>query len=185
MVEKMKQQKLPTRSTCLSWIKERNPKNIVDHSKKVNKIAVYLAKKLQAKGVDINIDVVDRASLLHDLDKFETLTNGLHGKETGKFLRAKGYIPLAQIIEKHITHRILDKGFAHWSWETKLVYYADKRVNHSTLVDLPTRFDYFMKTYVKTQAWKKKMLHSKKKLMQFEKTLFNLLGISSKLHALK
>ncbi|MFT4304731.1 MAG: HDIG domain-containing metalloprotein, partial [Candidatus Woesearchaeota archaeon] len=62
---------LPTKQECMHLIKVtyRMPQNIIDHSIQVNKVAVFLATKLKEKNIEINLDLVDRASILHDIMK--------------------------------------------------------------------------------------------------------------------
>ena len=43
--------------------------NIKRHCEKVNQIAVFLAKKLKEAGEDVDVEFVDRSSLIHDLMK--------------------------------------------------------------------------------------------------------------------
>ena len=55
---------LPSRDECYSILKEFEvPDGVMGHTELVNKIAVFLAKKLKQAGVDINVELVDRASL--------------------------------------------------------------------------------------------------------------------------
>ena len=43
--------RFPTREQCLRWYKELGtPQNIIDHVIAVNKVAVFLCKKLKEKG---------------------------------------------------------------------------------------------------------------------------------------
>lgn len=66
----MKDYKLPTRKECFDIIKEyRLPLHILKHSLAVAKLAVFLAERLKEKGVTVNVELVDRACLLHDILK--------------------------------------------------------------------------------------------------------------------
>ena len=59
---------IPTREECFNLMdKYRVPIGVKKHCLIVNKIAVFLAKKLRAAGIDIDVNVVEAASLLHDL----------------------------------------------------------------------------------------------------------------------
>lgn len=68
---------LPTQAECKHLILTtfRVPANIVNHSILVNKVAVFLAKRLEERNVQINIDLVDRASILHDMLKIIEINN--------------------------------------------------------------------------------------------------------------
>ncbi len=68
--------KLPDRKTSeVYFVLYKVPKNIIMHCKKVNEVAIFLAKRLKDAGEDINMDVVDRLSLLHDLFKAVVIKN--------------------------------------------------------------------------------------------------------------
>jgi len=87
---------LPTHEQCIEILDEHEvPENVRKHCFSVNKVAVFLALKLKQKGIEINIDLVDRASLLHDLDKIKTLGQGTHGQLSREILEGKGYPELA------------------------------------------------------------------------------------------
>jgi len=162
----MKRSNLPTRRQCFNIIKEYNvPAHILKHSLAVAKLAVFLAERLKEKGADVDIDLVDRACLLHDIvrvcdfkeldyDRFEyAITEqdkakwkqirekyrGIgHEDAAYEILRGK-YPVLALTIKKHRYMAMLDEKTRPNSWEEKLVYYADKRVMHSKIVPLRER----------------------------------------------
>lgn len=124
---KPKAANLPSRQTCQAILREYNvPANIVAHMQLVAQVAVYVASKLVAAGESVNIALVDRAALLHDLDKIMTLEDrGQHGLLGARLLRERGYPEIAAIIEKHPLPA-LTADFSEWSWEARLVHYADK-----------------------------------------------------------
>jgi len=162
----MKRSNLPTRRQCFSIIKEYNvPAHILKHSLAVAKLAVFLAERLKEKGADVDIDLVDRACLLHDIvrvcdfkeldyDRFEyAITEqdkakwkqirekyrGIgHEDAAYEILRGK-YPVLALTIKKHRYMAMLDEKTRPSTWEEKLVYYADMRVMHDKIVPLKTR----------------------------------------------
>lgn len=71
----MEKIKLPTAQECVHLINVtyKVPINIVNHSIKVNAVAVFLAEELKKKGLDINVALVDKASILHDMLKIVEL----------------------------------------------------------------------------------------------------------------
>ena len=65
---------LPTEEECMQYFEEyKVPKNIRGHCIMVRDVAVFLANKLKKTGVEINIELVDKMSLLHDLFKTATI----------------------------------------------------------------------------------------------------------------
>ena len=64
----MKKSSLPTRKECLAIIGEHHvPPHIVKHSLTAAKLAVFLAQRLTEKGIAVDVNLVDRACLLHDI----------------------------------------------------------------------------------------------------------------------
>ena len=61
---------LPTEQQCLEYFQQyKVPQNILEHCQKVRIIAVYIAEKLQQAGEKVNLELVERMALLHDLFK--------------------------------------------------------------------------------------------------------------------
>ena len=162
----MKKSNLPTRQQCFDIIKEYHvPSHILSHSLAVAKLAVFLVERLKEKGAAVDVDLVDRACLLHDIvrvcdfkeldyrDFKQTVTEQDKAKwqqirtryeEIGhediayEILREK-YPVLALTVKKHRYMAMLDGKTRPNTWEEKLVYYADMRVMHDKIVPLKTR----------------------------------------------
>ena len=162
----MKKCNLPTRKECLAIIEEHHvPPHIVKHSLAAAKLAVFLAQKLKEKGIAVDVNLVDRACLLHDIvricdfkesdcNRFEQPVTA-EDKAKWRQLRAKyketpheyaaydilkdKFPVLALTIKKHRYIAVLDGEEKPNTWEEKLVYYADKRVMHDEIVSLKER----------------------------------------------
>jgi putative nucleotidyltransferase with HDIG domain len=162
----MKKFDLPTRRQCFEIIKEYHvPPHILKHSLAVAKLAVFLAQRLREKGEAADVDLVDRACLLHDIVRvcdFREIDYGnfeqtvseqdeakwrqlrAEYKELGhedaayEILKEK-YPMLASTIRRHKYMAMLDEETRPKTWEEKLVYYADMRVMHDKIVPLETR----------------------------------------------
>lgn len=161
----MKKSKLPTRDECLKIIKEHQvPAHIVTHSMTVAKLAMFLADRMVEKGIKVNAELVERASILHDVlrvcdfkksdykrferpvtdkekikwNKFKNKYQGLCHEDAAYEVLKDKYPALARIIKRHRYTALLDKE-APWTWEEKLVYYADKRIMHDKIVPLKER----------------------------------------------
>lgn len=143
--------KIPSTYECIALLRKyRVPQNIVAHSKKVNEVSMFLAKKINERGVKVNLELVNAASLLHDIDKIRDIKSGAgrHGELSRKILEKEGYPQVAKIAEKHVLRAILDdSGSALSGIEEKIVFYADKRVIRDKTTALSERFGYFRKTY--------------------------------------
>lgn len=164
----MRKHTLPSREECLELLRECHvPVHIVKHSKAVAKLGGFVARKLVEKGIPVNVDLVERACLLHDIfrvcefplqdfSRFEQLVTEedkekwrrlkeqhgsvRHEDAACAFLR-DAYPILAQTIRKHRYTAIVDAEDMPRTWEEKLVYYADKRAMHDKIVPLMERLD--------------------------------------------
>ncbi len=121
-------------------IDNKVPQNIVEHILIVNKVAVFLAKKLKEAGVDINVELVDTGSMLHDVAK----PNKPHSSLGGEIVEKAGYPEVARLVRKHAFIATFDEGL---TWEEKVVQYADKRCRDDKIVSVDERYDDFMKRY--------------------------------------
>ena len=164
----MKKYKLPTRKQCLNLLRQyRVPEHIVKHSIIVAKLAVFLAEKLKEKGISVDVNLIDRACLLHDIarpcdfrnsdcnrskqavteqdkakwQRLKAKYQGLCHEDIAYELLKKKYPELATTIKKHRYKAILDEKEKPTTWEEKLVYYADKRIMHDRIVSLKGRLE--------------------------------------------
>jgi len=162
----MKKYNLPTRKECLAIIREYHvPLHILKHSLGAAKLAVFLAQRLKEKGVAVDVNLVDRACLLHDIvricdfkesdysrfkhpvteqDKakwkqLRTRYKEIPHEDVAYELLKEKYPVLAQTVKKHRYTALLDENERPNTWEEKLVYYADKRVMHDRIVPLKER----------------------------------------------
>lgn len=139
------------------------PQNVIAHMKQVAKICEILATKFENKGIKIDKDFLLNAALLHDalrvcdirnynpyeikrnptkedLRVWENLRKKYykigHEKAIAKILKGIGEPKLANLILKHDFY-LIDKLK---TWEEKILYYADKRVDRDKIVTLKKRF---------------------------------------------
>lgn len=165
---------MPTHEQCIQWYKEiKTPDNIIKHVEKVNKVATYLAKKLIEKGININYDLVDKASLLHDLDKWHCINDPKikHGLLTEKILTEKGFPEIGKYAKNHIPSQLFHK---EPSWEEKLIVYADSRVLYDTIVSQQHRVIDALERYNIPEEIREKEIAFGKKC---EKDIFSKLDI--------
>jgi len=205
----MKKYNLPTHKECLAIIKEYHvPPHIAKHSLAAAKLAVFLAQRLKEKGIAIDVDLVDRACLLHDIvricnikeldySRFEQPVTA-EDKAKWRLLRAryegipheyaaydilKDKFPiLALTIKKHRYIGILNEKEKPNTWEEKLVYYADMRVMHDKIVPLEERLTEAHKRNVhfyKTEAQRLSTIAKVDPLIyRLEKEIFDEIGLS-------
>ncbi|MBN2458584.1 HD domain-containing protein [Candidatus Woesearchaeota archaeon] len=158
---------LPSRNECFTlYDRFMLPENIRRHIEQVTKVAVFIADSFIEKGIDVNRELVERAALLHDLLKpvdFDDIADPILGSELsvrqiGFFGQLKerffglshedaafelfhdSYPELAEAIRKHKYVNIIEPACQPFSWEEKILTYADKRVAHDQIVTLDERF---------------------------------------------
>ncbi len=162
----MKKYKLPTRKECFDMIKEYHvPSHILRHSRTVAKLAVFLAERLKEKGIAVDVNLVERACLLHDIlrvcdfkeldykkfkqtigeedkrkwEQIKEKYKGLCHEDAVYNLLKEKYQVLSLTIKRHKYIGMLDEKMRPNSWEEKLVFYADLRVMHEEIVPLEQR----------------------------------------------
>jgi hypothetical protein len=170
---------LPTKEQSLKYFVDYVvPRNIYKHCLAVNSVANFLAKKLTETGININLELVDRVSLLHDLFKVVTFkelkSNKYHKYEFNeeeiamwKKLREK----YAGMYEGDVAYEIFHEEFPNLaltlkrasdprnenpSWEELIVHYADWRIFKEEIVTLDNRLSYLQEMYPHDQQlWDK------------------------------
>ena len=176
---------IPSKEKCFELLKKyRVPENIVAHTLEVNRVAMFLAKKLKEKGEEINLGLVDAASLLHDLDKHMTLNEDSgHGKKAAEILESLGFAEVAPIVRKHITTAVLHSPLK--TWEEKLVYYADMRVKGNKIVTVEERFEYLRERYGKMSEKAMREINKAEPIVkEIEKEILSKAGVSEKLEGI-
>ena len=189
----MREYALPSDGECQAMIRHCHvPVHIVRHAEAVARLAVFLAERLRDKGIDIDIALVERACLLHDLfricdcpledfswfeqpvtERDKTRWRRLkaehghrrHEDAADVFLKAR-YPVLAATIRKHRYTAVIDEDDRPESWEEKLVYYADKRAMHDRIVPLKERLEeaHERSALIQTQAGRPRRVDMEKKV---------------------
>jgi len=176
----MKQERIPSRRECLRLLEENGVyPNIIEHSKAVAEIALEYGRKIKANGGKLNIKLLEASALLHDICKHEGLGKDTNSEithpETGaRKLREMGLPDVADVVEVHGFGKIFEPQRLN-TWEKKLVYYADKRVNHDKRVALSERLDYLTDRYPHGADMFRK---ARPMLLKLEKEIFEKAGVS-------
>lgn len=125
---------LPTESEVGLFYQHYNvSENIASHMKAVAEYADELAVGVIKKGGKINRELLYQAALLHDIARIEKK----HPEVAATYLRGKGFLKIADIIECHHDLRIEDMADID---EKLILFYADKRLRGDEKVSLEERF---------------------------------------------
>jgi putative nucleotidyltransferase with HDIG domain len=145
---------IPTPDKCFVLLQENGvPEHIIQHSRVVHGVALYLCRALIRQGEKLDQALVEAGSLLHDITKMKSLEIGEGHPQSGAHLLSRlGYPQVAEIVRQHV---VLDDGISSGPvTEAVLVHYADKRVKHTTIVSLGERFRDLKERYGKSpSAW--------------------------------
>jgi putative nucleotidyltransferase with HDIG domain len=188
----MKKSNLPTRKQCFGLLKRFcTPSHIIDHSLATAKLAVFLAERLKEKGVPVDVALVDRACLLHDIFRICDFKQSDDGKFEQKItqkskprrqrlkthedaaydLLKEKYPVLALTVKKHRYSVLLDEKERPTTWEEKLVYYADKRIMHDRIVPLKERLEEAHKRYA---AWRQANARAALNTIKIDRLIYKL-----------
>lgn len=164
---------IPSRRQCLELLKKNDvPRNIINHSITVSKVAVFIAKELNKKGFNLNINEIEAAALLHDIKKIDSLKKGTgHAHEGWLLLKKIGYGEVAEIVKQHV---FLDpNNDSSKIKEEEVVNYSDKRVRHTDIVSLKERFQYLKQRYGKDEESIKVIDKLERKAFEIENKIFS------------
>jgi hypothetical protein len=199
---------IPPKEECYSLIeKYKVPKHIRMHIEQVSKVAIFIAEKLNEKGILVNTALVEAGALLHDLMKpidFHDFVNdqlgsqftleetyffynlqdkypGMKHEDAAYMLLIDDYPELAVLIKKHGYKCIIDPTMQPFTWEEKVLTYADKRVTHDKIVSLEERFNKGHKRYFTNTNSRALSEEELKKIdsayFELEKEIFEKIGI--------
>ena len=144
---------IPTVKECFEFMEKYGMlENIRAHSVVVEKVANLIAQGLIDAGVDLMIEKVTAGALLHDIGKSICLkTGGDHAVKGEEICVQHGLEEIAGIVREHITLQSFQPGAA--ICEKEIIYYADKRVNHDSVVSLEDRLAYLLQRYGKNDGF--------------------------------
>ncbi len=136
-------EQLPNREQAIKLLTENNcPPQVISHCEAVTVLALELAGKLKAKGVEIDLGLVEAGALLHDIGRAKThgVDHGLIGAQIAQEIGLPKSV--IDIIKRHVGAGITDEEAEWLEWpqdnympttiEEKVVCYADKRIDHDT-----------------------------------------------------
>ncbi len=176
---KMQKPKIPTkkfslalRSKLLGSMPLEFRKPLLGHVNAVSRTAAAIAKAAKAKGININVKLVERSSLLHDinmgardleraiakrpfaeLDKKISRKGGLeigksfrHERIASDILKRKGYPEVARAIGRH-GDRPPEASEKFFSIEDRLLDLVDSRTMGDKFVSLDEKLKYLVERY--------------------------------------
>lgn len=105
------------------------PEGIVNHSRGVARVAAEAARLVAAAGVPVDVQLVEVAALLHDVDKLETRrSGGTHGVVGAAWMVEAGHEELAIPIASHPVTALFDEDRYPRGWPSVALAVADRHV---------------------------------------------------------
>lgn len=168
--------RLPSGQECAALLKKYGvPENVLRHSDAVRGVANFLAQRIAANGFRVDLECVEKAALLHDLAKVHCIKNNCrHAAEAERILSELEYPEFGKILRLHGLEEVLDFTDST-PLEAKVLWYADKRVNHDKVVPMKERYDYLKEKYGSTGKEKlKEIVSTEKAAFALEKALLKM-----------
>ena len=167
---------IPSREECNELMEKYSMlPNIVEHSIQVMHVSLAITDNLKS-GVFVNRDMVVAAALLHDITKTRSLvTKERHDTSGGELLRELGFPLIAEIVEQHVI--IQNINLEGRLEEREIVYYADKRVLHDTIVTINERLLDLMERYGTGEEIRNMILQNKSQVLTVERKIASFMKI--------
>ena len=165
------------------------PKHVIQHMKKVQELATIIAKKFIEKGIQIDLDTLEKAALVHDVlrvcdfrdfdpekKEWEELRKKYgkmgHVRAMAKVLRKMGEYKIAKLVLFHEFIAVYNLR----TWEEKIMHYADKRVDRDKIVTLEKRFTEGKKRNAREGDNEKFIRKTEAKVFELEKEIEKQIG---------
>lgn len=125
---------IPSRKWCEEWMDYLElPSGLKAHLEKTAQTAREMAEAVNAAGGRLDVELTERAALLHDIAK----GHENHGALAAAWLRDLGCNPVAELVE---SHGFLPKGWKGQVDEKLIVFLADKLVRGDRPCTLEERY---------------------------------------------
>ena len=160
--------------------------NIRAHSFMVARVAETLLLQMGQGNSGMNLpnrNLVLAGALLHDIAKTLCLENQCnHAQLGGDICVELGYHDIGEIVREHvILNDFSPMRYKHGNFLAKeIVYYADKRVRHDTVVSLEQRLDYIIEFYGNNDENRQRLIRENfQRCCEIEKYLFSFIKFSA------
>lgn len=140
-------EKLPSREEALIFLKKSGcSREVINHCKAVTINAIKAAKKIQSKGIKVNLQLVEIGALLHDVGRSKT--HSVDHAVIGADIASRAGFPesVISIIKRHVGGGITQFEAKRFGWkndiyipitiEEKIVSYADKLIEKSKIAPI-------------------------------------------------
>ena len=134
ILQRSKNLDIPSKQEALALLKihqQDNPKGM-EHATTVASLAVAVGIALKRAGINVNVQLIEAAGILHDIAKGRPD----HAQRGADLLSAKGFPAVADVVGKHMDLAMDPEGRIR---EQEVVFLADKMVRGASTVSLERR----------------------------------------------
>lgn len=165
---------LPSEQECRVLMDEIQtlPASIAAHCRAVSIVAQRLARALRTAGVDMDLELVRTAALLHDVARTRKKD---HADSGARLLEHHGFSRLAPIVRAHMD---LDMDGDPPIDEVQTVYLADKLVLGDQRVDLEQRFALQIEKFCATPSVLAAIMRRRKHARNIQSKVERITGLS-------
>ena len=134
--------RIPTKSACLSLLHSYGtPPHVIDHCLAVADTAVRIGQLLKEKGLPIDLDLLEGASLLHDIAR----TEENHGVKGARIAIRHGYHKTGKLIKRHMFY--ISDPYHDRIDEQDILCLADRMIKEDRYVGLESRMKSVLDKY--------------------------------------
>ena len=148
------------------------PSHVIAHCEAVSDTAVKIAKALNSKGYNLDINLIRSAGLLHDLARVDDD----HDEIAANLLRNMGYTKEADIIRKHMKYSTFSP--INQIDETDVVCLADRICKEDKYVGVDERLEYIFRKNAGFPERQQIILAKKEELKKYISDLESVIGCS-------
>lgn len=170
---------IPDTKKCISLMNTYGMlDNIMDHSFKVEQVARIIAEGIIKTNINISLKKVKAGALMHDIAKTICLGSPEdHAVRGMEICIENNFNEIAEIVGEHIQLKSYEPD--NEVNEKEIIYYSDKRVNHSDIVTLEERLEYLIDRYAKNEkALVQRIEANFRRCREVEKKIFASLDFS-------
>ncbi|MGV8083705.1 MAG: DVU_1551 family NTP transferase [Coriobacteriia bacterium] len=141
------------------------------HGQAVARLAMLIAKRLNERGAELETELLEAASLLHDLGKGEPH----HADAGAEMLRQMGYAALGELVARHLDPPLSAEGPIS---EADVLALADGRFDGDRLVPLEARFHRRLEEYADNSDVLLKVLERLERARARQRRIEERMGVS-------
>lgn len=162
---------IPSRQVCLNLLASYGtPPHVIRHCIAVSETAVRIGEALVEKGLDLDLQLLEASTLLHDIARVEEN----HGVKGAMFLEKCGYRQVAKLVKCHMFYAT--DPFKDNITEQDLLCLADRMVREDKYVGLDARMGSVLDKLIALGVDTDRVIHRLEENRQIKERIENIIG---------